>query len=146
MLPQRLTMVTLGVRDLARSDAFYRQLGFQPADFDSESVRFFDMNGVVLGLYGHNELAEDATVDAAGEGFRGVALALNLESEQAVDAALAFASECGADIKKPAERVFWGGYSGYFADPDGHLWEVAFNPHSPLDENGRMTLPPPVAD
>ena len=145
MLPQRLTMVTLGVRDMDRSAAFYNKLGFKAAEFDSEDVRFFDMNGVVLGLYGHDGLAEDAAVDAAGHGFRGIALALNLESEKAVDEALAFAARCGAEIKKRAEKVFWGGYSGYFADPDGHLWEVAFNPHAPLDDNGRMRLPPPAA-
>ena len=145
MLPQRLTMITLGVSNIARSASFYEALGFRPAEFDSPDVRFFDMNGVVLGLYGHDALAKDATVEPQGQGFRGVALALNLANEQAVDDALAFAEDCGAEIKKPAERVFWGGYSGYFADPDGHLWEVAFNPHSPLDENGRMTLPPPAA-
>ena len=145
MLPQRLTMITLGVSDIVRSSSFYEALGFRPAEFDSADVRFFDMNSVVLGLYGHDALAEDAAVESQGQGFRGVALALNLASEQAVDDALAFAADCGAEIKKPAEKVFWGGYSGYFADPDGHLWEVAFNPHSPLDENGRMTLPPPAA-
>ncbi len=144
MLPQRLTMITLGVDDLARSVAFYQSLGFKPAAFDSESVKFFDMNGVVLGLFGRRELAQDAAVDAAGSGFRGTALALNLASEQAVDDALSFAAACGATITKAAEKVFWGGYSGYFADPDGHLWEIAYNPHSPLDEHGRMTLPKPA--
>ena len=144
MLPQRLTMVTLGVSDVRASRAFYESLGFRSANFDSDSVAFFDMNGVVLGLYGEKELAEDATVSGDRQGFRGVALALNLESEAAVNKALAHATANGAELKKPAEKVFWGGYSGYFADPDGHLWEVAYNPGFALDENGHMQLPPPA--
>ena len=144
MLPQRLTMVTLGVSDIKASRAFYERLGFKASGFPGEEVAFFDMNGVVLGLYGHDALAEDATVDPAGHGFRGVSLALNMESETAVDEVLEFAVSCGATMTKPAGKVFWGGYSGYFSDPDGHLWEVAYNPHAPLDENGRMTLPPPA--
>ena len=144
MLPQRLTMVTLGVSDVQASRIFYESLGFRRADFDSDTVAFFDMNGVVFGLYGEKELAEDATVASDRQGFRGVALALNLESEGAVDEALEHAVANGAELKKPAEKVFWGGYSGYFADPDGHLWEVAFNPGFPLDANGHMQLPPPA--
>ncbi len=139
-------MITLGVRDMARSRAFYHALGFRRAGFPGDTVTFYDMNGVVLGLYGHDALAEDAGVaTTAAKGFRGVAMALNLESSTAVDAALAHAAACGATLTKPAQDVFWGGYSGYFADPDGHLWEVAYNPHAPLDDNGHMTLPPPVA-
>lgn len=143
MLPQRLTMVTLGVADVAKARVFYETLGFKAADFDSDSVAFFDMNGVVFGIYGREDLAEDAKVGSEGSGFRGVTLALNMESEAAVDEVLDFAVSCGAKLTKPAEKVFWGGYSGYFADPDGHLWEVAFNPGFQLDDNGRMVLPPP---
>ena len=143
MLPQRLTLVTLGVADVQRSRGFYEALGFRAADFASEGVAFFDMNGVIFGLFGREELARDADVAAEGGGFRGTALAINVESEAEVDAALDFAVSRGATLTKPAQKVFWGGYSGYFADPDGHLWEVAYNPGFPLDENGRMVIPAP---
>lgn len=144
MLPQRLTLVTLGVADVGAARAFYERLGFRAAGFDSADVAFFEMsNGVVLALFGHAALAEDANVSHDGGGFRGVSCAINLDSEAAVDAALAFAATCGATITKPAERVFWGGYSGYFADPDGHLWEVAHNPVFPVDASGRVRVPAP---
>jgi len=143
-LPQRLSMTTLGVRDVAAARAFYERLGLVAANFESDQVCFFDMGGTVLGLYGHQALADDAGVPVKGEGFRAVTLAINLDSEPAVDAALALAAEGGARIVKPAEQVFWGGYSGYFEDPDGHLWEVAYNPLCNLDEAGHLELPPPV--
>jgi len=141
-LPQRLTVTTLGVADVATARAFYERLGFRAAGFDSGDVCFFDMSGTVLALYGRQPLADDAEVQAAGTGFRAVTCALNLDSEAAVDAALILAASAGATIVKQAERVFWGGYSGYFADPDGHLWEIAFNPIFKLDDQGRMVLPP----
>ncbi|MGI9424343.1 MAG: VOC family protein [Hyphomicrobiaceae bacterium] len=144
MLPQRLTMVTLGVANVPASRKFYEGLGFRCAGFDSDTVAFFDMNGVVFGLFGEKALAEDAAVAHDRQGFRGVALAINLESEAAVDAALEFAVANGAELKKPAEKVFWGGYSGYFADPDGHLWEIAYNPGFALNADGHMQLPPPA--
>ncbi len=143
MLAQRISMVTLGVRELSRARAFYEALGFAPAEFPAEGVAFFDMNGIVLGLYGHDALAMDAGVASHGSGFRGTAIALNLEGEAEVDRALAHAKQCGATITRAAQKTFWGGYSGYFADPDGHLWEIAFNPHAPLNDDGHMTLPPP---
>ncbi|MGI9520703.1 MAG: VOC family protein [Hyphomicrobiaceae bacterium] len=143
MFPQRLTLVTLGVADLDRSRQFYRALGFTESGFASDSVAFFDMNGVVFGLYGRDALADDANVDGEGQGFRSVSLAINLEEEAAVDQALSHAEACGAKITKPAQKVFWGGYSGYFSDPDGHLWEIAYNPGFPLDKDGRMMIPPP---
>lgn len=143
-LPQRLNLVTLGVVDVPRSRAFYEKLGFTPADFDSEDIVFFDMGGTVLGLYGVKPLAEDANVPADGQGFKAQACAINLESEAAVDEALSFAQACGGHITQPARKVFWGGYSGYFADPDGHLWEIAYNPVFPLGEDGRLQMPPPV--
>lgn len=144
-IPQHLSLVTLGVADLAASRAFYEQLGLVASGFESDSVCFFDMHGTVLGLFGRGALAEDAGVDEAGAGFRGVSCAMNVTSEAAVDAALAHAESCGARLVKPAHRVFWGGYSGYFADPDGHLWEVAYNPGFPLSPDGRLVLPPPAA-
>jgi catechol 2,3-dioxygenase-like lactoylglutathione lyase family enzyme len=142
-LPQRLSLVTLGVESVPRAREFYERLGFRAADFESDGVAFFDMNGITLGLFGRVPLAEDANVPHEGWGFRALSCAINLESEADVDHALAFAERCGARITKPAQRVFWGGYSGYFADPDGHLWEIAFNPVWPLDANGRLQLPPP---
>lgn len=137
-------MVTLGVSDVSASRAFYERLGFVASGFESDSVAFFEMSGAILGLFGRSALAEDACVkDDAGR-FKAASLAINLDSKAAVDEALEYARTCGAEITKPAQEVFWGGYSGYFADPDGHLWEIAYNPIMPLDENGRMTLPPPA--
>jgi len=140
-MEQRLSMVTLGVRDLKLSRAFYERLGWRASTASNDSVVFFDAGGVVFGLYGREALAEDADVSAQGSGFAGVALAHNTPSREAVDAVIAEAGSAGATVVKHAEEVFWGGYSGYFADPDGHLWEVAWNPHAPLDDAGRMTLP-----
>ncbi len=143
-MEQRLTMVTLGVADMAVARRFYCDgLGWRESAASNEQVSFIEAGGVVLGLYGRTPLAEDAGVSDAGEGFRGVALAHNVASQADVDRVLDEAVAAGATLVKPAETVFWGGYSGYFADPDGHLWEVAHNPFLPLDAHGRMTLPPP---
>ncbi len=135
-----VSIITLGVSDLAASRRFYEALGFTAAPASQESVTFFQLSGVVLALYGREALAEDARVSAEGSGFRAVTLAQNLPSPAAVDAAIAHAVACGATLVKAAEPVFWGGYSGYFADPDGHLWEVAHNPFFPLAEDGRVSL------
>lgn len=140
-LPQHLSLVTLGVADVARSRAFYEALGFVAHPFDSTDVAFFDMNGSILALFGREALAHDANVPHEGSGFRGVSSAFNLASEAAVDAAFAFVATKGARIVQPPRKVFWGGYSGYFADPDGHLWEIAYNPFWPLDADGRPQLP-----
>jgi hypothetical protein len=138
----RLTLVTLGVADVARSKAFYEALGFVASGFENPDVAFYEAGGVVLALFGRHALAEDAGVTDDGRGFRGVSLAHNTRSEAEVDAVLAHAVASGATLIKPGQRVFWGGYSGYFADPDGHLWEVAYNPGFPLDAAGRLQLPP----
>jgi uncharacterized protein len=137
----RITLITLGVADMARARAFYQKLGFVKAD-GNDSVTFFKNNGVVLGLFGHAALAEDAHLPAeAPQRFRGISIAHNARSEAEVDQVFAEALAAGATpIKKP-EKVFWGGYSGYFADPDGHLWEVAHNPFFPLDGNGQIVFP-----
>jgi len=136
----RVSIITLGVQDVARARVFYEMLGFEASSSSRESVTFFDAGGVVLGLYGRGPLAEDATVDDSPPGFSGVALAYNARSEVDVDAVLAEAVSAGAKLIKPAGKVFWGGYSGYFADPDGHLWEVAFNPYFKLSDDGRIQL------
>ena len=139
----RLTLVTLGVADMARARAFYEKLGFRASGASNESVTFFQAGGVALGLFGRAALAEDALIAGSSPGFSGVSLAHNCHSEREVDDVLAEAVAAGASLLKPAQKVFWGGYSGYFADPDGHVWEVAHNPFFPLDVDGRMQLPPP---
>lgn len=124
----RISMITLGVRDLGKAVDFYeRGLGLPRMDSPPE-VAFFTLNGTWLGLYGWDALAEDAQVSPEGDGFKGFALAHNLASEAEVDELLEQARAAGATIVKPAQKVFWGGYSGYFKDLDGHLWEVAHNP------------------
>lgn len=124
----RISMITLGVRDMAKAVAFYRDgLGF-PQMESPPSVAFFTLNGTWLGLYGHDELAEDAAVSPEGSGFNGFALAHNVHSAAEVDAVMALAEQAGATVTKPAQKTFWGGYSGYIKDPDGHLWEIAYNP------------------
>lgn len=124
----RISMITLGVRDLARSVEFYEKGLGLPRRESPPEVAFFPLDGTWLGLYGRDALAEDATVPAEGSGFAGVALAHNVASEAEVDRVLEQAVAAGARLVKPGQKVFWGGYSGYFADPDGHLWEVAHNP------------------
>ncbi|MGJ8570378.1 MAG: VOC family protein [Hoeflea sp.] len=138
----RISLITLGVADVAASTAFYQRLGFKRSSASNDNVTFFHMKGTVLGLFGRDALAADAGVEATGpQGFEAMSLAHNLSSRKAVDSAWDFAIQCGAEpVKKPHE-VFWGGYSGYFADPDGHLWELAHNPFMELDGDGHMTLP-----
>ena len=141
MVEQRFTMVSLGVRDLARAAEFYEDgLGWTRSSESNESIVFFKMGGVLLGLYSWDGLAEDAKMSPEGSGFSGITIAHNARSKEEVDSILDIAKAAGATIQKPAEEVFWGGYSGYFADPDGHLWEVAYNPFWPLDEEGRPQL------
>lgn len=137
----RLSLVTLGVSDVARARAFYEALGFKASSASQTSVTFFDAGGVVLALFGRDALDADAHADPGKPGFSGVSLAHNVRSEAEVDALLAHAVACGAKLMKPGQKVFWGGYSGYFSDPDGHLWEIAFNPFFPLDRHGRVRLP-----
>lgn len=133
----RISMITLGVADMERSVKFYRDgLGFPKMD-SPPTVAFFTLNGAWLGLYPSDKLAEDAEVSPEGSGFNRFALAHNVASEAEVDETLALAESAGAVIAKPGQKVFWGGYSGYFKDPDGHLWEVAHNPFTwigPKDE------------
>lgn len=133
----RISMITLGVEDLQASIRFYEALGFPRKDSPPD-VAFFTLNGTWLGLYGREALAEDAGVSADGGGFSGMALAYVVDTDEAVDAVLEEAVSVGAKRVKPGQKVFWGGYSGYFADPDGYLWEVAHNPFTwigPKDED-----------
>jgi uncharacterized protein len=131
-------MITLGVRDLAAAVDFYEQgLGFPRMESPPE-VAFFTLNGTWLGLYGREALAEDAQVSPEGNGFEGFSLAHNVESEKQVDDVVAQAVAAGATLVKKPQKVFWGGYSGYFKDLDGHLWEVAYNPQfwvGPKEDN-----------
>ncbi|MDD1510169.1 VOC family protein [Pseudomonas sp. CNPSo 3701] len=139
---RRISLITLGVADVQASAAFYERLGWTRSSASQEQIVFIKLKGLALGLFSREELAKDAHLPEAGQvGFSGVTLAHNLESPEAVDAAMALAVAAGARQVKAPEKVFWGGYSGYFADPDGHLWELAHNPFAPLDEAGHMILP-----
>ncbi len=136
----RISLVTLGVADMARARRFYEALGWR-ASGAGEGVTFFQAGGMILSLYGRAELAADAHLPDTRTGFGGITLAYNVRDRADVDRTLDEAKEAGATILKPAEDVFWGGYSGYFADPDGHPWEVAWNPHFPIQDDGTIRLP-----
>ena len=138
-----LSLVTLGVSDLPRSVAFYEALGFERKAKDSIGVGFFQAGACAIAVWPSQELANDANVahESMAEVFRGVALAWNCHSKGDVDRVIKRAKSVGAVVRKPARDAFWGGYSGYFADFDGHLWEVAYNPHFSLGDDGRLQLP-----
>ncbi len=138
----RINFITLGVVDMVAMRAFYERLGLVASSASNPDVTFFDANGIVLALFGYHALAEDAGVKAGPvPAFRGVGVAWNAASEEEVDRIMAHAKTAGATITKKAQKVFWGGYSGYFADPDGNYWEVAFNPHWEITRDGRTLIP-----
>jgi catechol 2,3-dioxygenase-like lactoylglutathione lyase family enzyme len=141
-MEQRLSFVTLGVADLERSSAFYQRLGWTPARAGQGlGIVFFQLGGIVLGLFPRHELAKDAGVaDTPAGGFSGMTLAHNTRSREEADAVMAQALAAGAVLTKPLQTVFWGGYTGYFADPDGHLWEVCHNPQAQLAEDGSLRI------
>lgn len=139
-MEQRLSLVTLGVADLARASAFYRALGWHPHEPASDGVVFFQLGGLVLALWSRTALAEDSVVEDTG-GWGGVTLAYNTRDRAEVDTVLAEAAAAGARIGRPAADTFWGGYSGVFLDPDGHPWEVAHNPFWQVDDGGATLLP-----
>ncbi len=137
---QHLHIVTLGVKDLEASKKFYAEtLGWKIAR-PQEGVAFFQAGGVVLALFPREELAKDALVSAAGSGFQSISLAYNTQSEAEVDEIIRDLRAKGVKIVKEPQKVFWGGYHSYFADPDDYLWEVAYNPFFPFDENGNLKL------
>lgn len=140
-MEQRLNLVTLGVADVARSRAFYEKLGWRASSFAHEDVAFFQMGTGALALYAIDKLAVDLGAGRLATRGTGVTLAWNGRSEAEVDGFMAVASAAGAAIIKQPAPASWGGYVGYFADLDGHVWEAAFNPHWPLDGEGRMVLP-----
>jgi catechol 2,3-dioxygenase-like lactoylglutathione lyase family enzyme len=138
----RIHLITLGVEDVKRSRRFYEKgLGFEVSSASQGDIVFFHAGGVVLALYPLKALAKDATVKSQGVGFRGVTLAHNVEKKEFVSVILEQAEAAGGKIVKPARDVFWGGHSGYFADPDGHLWEVSWNPHFSFNKDGSLKLP-----
>ena len=140
-MKQTISFVTLGVRDLARSRNFYAALGWKESSGSSADVAFFQAGTVAFSLFQREALAEDANVAAQGSGFSGFTLAHNVDSEEAVVSTLAEAVTAGATLVRPAGKVFWGGFRGYFADPDGFLWEVCWNPFFPLNSEGHVQLP-----
>jgi len=136
-MEQRLTMIGLGVSDLSVSADFYEnKFGWTKTKSSNDDIIFYQLNGMLLSLYPKEKLAADATVEPDGEGFRGFTLAYNCRSKAEVDDVFADLKQKGVQTIKPAEEVFWGGYSGYIADPDGNLWEIAFNPFFELDVAG----------
>ena len=141
MTPQRVTLITLGVADLAAARAFYGRLGWVEHGDSQPGVAFFQMHGAALALFGRADLAADQGRPGAELGTGAITLAQNFATEAEVDSAYAAALAAGASPLKTPEKVFWGGYSGYWADPDGHVWEVAMNPFWPLAEDGSLTLP-----
>lgn len=138
-MEQRVSLVTLGVRDLARSRAFYEGLGWTTNAGPDDDVVFFEASGMIVALWGREQLAEDSCAEDSG-GWGGITLAHNVRSPDEVDAALAEAAAAGATIGREGAETFWGGYSGVFVDPDGHPWEVAHNPFWTLGENGAISL------
>jgi hypothetical protein len=141
-VPPRISLVTLGVEDLSRSVAFFAALGWERSSASTEEIAFFRTEQAVLALWLVHLLAADAGLPADHRPtFRGVSLAINVESESEVERVLGEAEAAGGTILKPGQRAEWGGFSGYFADPDGHAWEVAYNPGFPLGADGSLTLP-----
>ncbi len=140
-MEQRLSLITLGVADLKRSREFYERLGWRRSMAKAEGIVFFQAGGMALALLPRDELAKDANLAAEGHGFSGVSLAYNARTRAEVDSVLAEAEAAGAKLLKPAKMAVWGGYSGYFSDPDGYPWEVAWNPSFQIAEDGSIRIP-----
>lgn len=146
-MEQRVSILTLGVTDLARSRKFYERLGWRASSASNDSITFFQAGGILLALYSRAELAKDANLEDAAplspdaRPFAGFTISFNARTRAEVDAVLREAEKAGAKILKPAQEAFWGGYSGYFADPDKFAWEIAWNPSFPITEEGAIRLP-----
>jgi catechol 2,3-dioxygenase-like lactoylglutathione lyase family enzyme len=140
-MEQHISVITLGVTDLQRSREFYERLGWRRSMAQNACIVFFQAGGMALALYPRDELAKDANVASEGNGFSGMTLADNTRRREEVDRVLTQAQAAGARLIKPAQEAFWGGYSGYFSDPDGFLWEVAWNPFFPIAEDGSIKIP-----
>lgn len=139
----RVHVITLGVSDLVRSRKFYEEgLGFQASSTSNEHFVVFHANGPLIALFQEEALAEDAHVPFTKAAFRGITLAHNVAKKEDVAPLLKKVEAAGATITKVAQDTFWGGHSGYFADPDGHLWEIAWNPHWPINPDGSLALAP----
>jgi catechol 2,3-dioxygenase-like lactoylglutathione lyase family enzyme len=139
-MEQRLSLVTLGVADLARARAFYEALGWRTGAAPADDVVFFQAGGMIVALWDRARLAEDSGIANDPGGWGGITLAYNCASPAAVDAVIAEAEAAGAQIPRHGAETFWGGYSGVFLDPDGHPWEVAHNPHWTIHPDGTVTL------
>ncbi|AMK77898.1 MULTISPECIES: VOC family protein [Methylomonas] len=140
-MKQTISFVTLGVADLERSRRFYQALGWQESSGSQAEVAFFQVGSIAFALFGRESLADDANISPEGAGFPGFSLAHNVASEKEVDATLLEAVSAGGKLIRSGEKAAWGGFRGYFADPDGFLWEVCFNPFFPLDQHGFVQLP-----
>ncbi|MCX4545627.1 VOC family protein [Streptomyces sp. NBC_01565] len=139
-MEQRVSLITLGVADVRRARTFYEALGWRGQEVDG--TVFFQAGGLALVLWSREKLAHDCGIDdAPGAGFGGIALAQNVRSAEEVDAVIAAAGRAGATVTRPPATTFYGGYAGYFTDPDGHAWEIAHNPGFTLAEDGSLTLP-----
>ena len=139
-MEQRLSLITLGVSDLARARAFYEELGWKTRAEPEDDVVFFQSGGMIVALWGRDQLAEDSGIEDNG-GWGGITLAHNVRSPEEVDAVIDEARRAGARIAREGEETFWGGYSGVFVDPDGHPWEVAHNPRWTIADDGSTRLP-----
>ena len=137
----KINMITLGTTNLESASKFYTSMGFKKSLASQDDVVFFKSDGLVLGLYPREKLAEDAIVSSKGRGFCGISISHNTKSEKEVDQVIIEAQKNGAKIVKKAQKVFWGGYSGYFSDPYGYLGEVAYNPFFKFDKDDNLILP-----
>jgi predicted lactoylglutathione lyase len=135
-----ISVITLGTREIQKAAEFYEALGFCRSEKSDDNIVWFRAGSTVLGLYLWDALADDVGIPSEGSGFRGITLALNMRSKNEVDRMIERARSLGAFIIKEPQDVFWGGYSSYFRDRDGHLWEVAWNPFTEVDEEGRLSL------
>ena len=140
-MEQRLSIITLGVADVAAARRFYERLGWNASSVGDDQIAFFQAGSIVFSLYSMEEMARDLGLDSDGNGCASIALAYNVRHKEDVDIVLSEAEQAGARLLKPAEEKFWGGYAGYFADPEGYAWEVAWNPGFELGEDGSLRLP-----